>query len=79
MMTFTKITGMRTFTKNTISKEIMNSIVKGSRLLENRAGLILPIFSQGNSNGWQDRAALFLSEKNHSTGGKILYYFRFDF
>ena len=49
----------------------MNSIVKGSRLLENRAGLILPIFSQGNSNGWQDRAAWFLSEKNHSTGGKI--------
>ena len=49
----------------------MNSIVKGSRLLENRAGLILPIFSQGNSNGWQDRAARFLSEKITVQGEKI--------
>ena len=57
MMIFMKNMGMRTFTKNTISKEIMNSIVKGSRLLENLTGLILPIFSQGNSNGWQDRMA----------------------
>ena len=56
----------------------MNSIVKGSRLLENRAGLILPILSQGNSNGWQDRAARFLSEKITVQGEKLLYYFRFD-